>query len=440
VACVESRGALGGTCLNVGCIPSKALLHSSHIYEEAAHGFGPHGIAADNVRMQLDKLMEHKSKTVTSLTGGIEGLFKKAKVDYVKGKGTMLSPTSVGVVDLEGKDLGALKTKNIVIATGSVPTPLPGVPMDEERIVSSTGCLDLKEIPKKMIVIGAGVIGLEMGSVWRRLGSEVTVVEFLDHITPGLDKEIAKTFQRSLTKQGMKFKLNTKVVSGERDGDACKLVVESRKDGKQDTLDADIVLVAIGRSPYTEGVGAENLGIKMGPRGTIEVDDNLMTNVPSVYAIGDCIRGPMLAHKAEEEGIAVAETIAGGHGHVNYDCIPGVIYTHPEVANVGKTEEELKEAGVQYAVGKFPFMANSRARAMADTDGVVKFLTEKDSGKILGIHIVASNAGEMIAEGVLAMEYGASAEDVARTCHAHPTMSEAFKEAAMDAYDKPIHF
>lgn len=513
------RGALGGTCLNVGCIPSKALLNSSHIYEEAAHGFGPHGIVADNVRIQLDKLMEHKSKTVTGLTSGIEGLFKKYKVDYVKGMGKLTSANTVQVTDLEGKDAGVVKVrtalargspvhcsqdrlpawprrlqggatvprmvpgrvsecpgqragrrvpahhwphrrctfrsltpfspfprpgsaqgKNIVIATGSVPTPLPPVPVDEKAIVTSTGALALDKIPQKMTVIGAGVIGLELGSVWRRLGAEVTVVEFLDRITPGLDTEIAKTFQRSLTKQGMKFKLNTKVISGERAGEGCKLVVESNKTGEQEVMESDVVLVSIGRSPFTDGLGLENVGIKMGPRGIVDVDDELRTNIPNVYAIGDVIRGPMLAHKAEEEGIAVAETIAGRHGHVNYNCIPNVIYTHPEVAAVGATEDELKEAGTAYKVGKFPFAANSRARANADTDGVVKFLTCKETDKILGVHIISPNAGEMIAEAVLAMEYGASAEDVARTCHAHPTMSEAFKEAAMAAYDKPIHF
>jgi dihydrolipoamide dehydrogenase len=314
------------------------------------------------------------------------------------------------------------------------------VPVDEEAIVSSTGCLALSKIPKKLIVIGAGVIGLEMGSVWRRLGSEVTVVEFLDRITPGLDSEIAKTFQRTLTKQGMKFKMNTKVVKGERDGAGVKLTVESVKKGEQEVLEADVVLVAIGRSPFTKGLGLDEAGVKMGPRGIVEVDDHFATNVPGIYAIGDVIRGAMLAHKAEEEGIAVIENIAGKRGHVNYETVPNVIYTHPEVACVGKTEDELKAAGVKYKVGKFPFMANSRARANANTDGLVKFVTDAETDKILGVHIIASNAGEMIAEGVLGMEYGATAEDIARTCHAHPTMSEAFKEAAMAAYDKPIHF
>lgn len=333
------------------------------------------------------------------------------------------------------------QAKNIVIATGSVPAPLPPVPVDNSGpIVDSTGALALSKVPKSMIVIGAGVIGLELGSVWRRLGAEVTVVEFLDRITPGLDDEIAKTLQRSLKKQGMKFKLNTKVVKGEAAADGCKLTVESNKTGDQETLSADVVLVSIGRIPYTEGLGLEDVGVKMGPRGMVDVDDELKTNVPGIWAIGDAIKGPMLAHKAEEEGIAVAETIAGKHGHVNYNAIPNVIYTHPEVAAVGITEEEAKAAGIKYNVGKFPFMANSRARANADTDGVVKFVTEAETNKILGVHIVASNAGEMIAEGVLGLEYGASAEDIARTCHAHPTMSEAFKEAAMAAYDKPIHF
>lgn len=327
-----------------------------------------------------------------------------------------------------------------MIATGSVASPLPTVPVDEEAIVTSTGALALKKIPKKMIVVGAGVIGLEMGSVWRRLGSEVTVVEFLDRITPGIDSEIAKTFQRTLTKQGMKFKMQTKVLKGERSGEGVKLTVESIKTGKEEVMEADIVLVAIGRQPFTAGLGLEEAGVKMGPRGIVETDDHLATNVPGIWAIGDVIRGTMLAHKAEEEGIAVIENIAGKKGHVNYGAIPNVIYTWPEVAAVGMTEEEVKAAGIDYKVGKFPFMANSRARASTNTDGLVKFVTEAETGKILGVHIIASNAGEMIAEGVLGIEYGATAEDIARTCHAHPTMSEAFKEAAMAAYDKPIHF
>jgi len=441
VACIEKRGRLGGTCLNVGCIPSKALLHSSHLYEEAAHGWGPHGISADNVKMDLGKLMEHKNKTVAGLTGGIEGLFKKYKVDYFKGTGEILSAGSVKCHPIEGGDAPTLTTKNIVIASGSEPASLPNVPVDETSIVTSTGALDLKEVPKKMIVIGAGVIGLEMGSVWKRLGAEVTVVEFLDRITPGMDTEIATSLQRIFKKQKIGFKMSTKVMGATaKPGGGVVLKTEPVKGGEPEEMEADIVLVSTGRVPFTEGLGLTNVGIKVGARGMVEVDDHFATNVPGIYAIGDVVRGAMLAHKAEEEGIAVIEQIAGLGGHVNYEAIPNVIYTHPEVATVGKTEEELKAAGIEYKVGKFPFMANSRARANADTDGLVKFLADKTTDRVLGIHIIASNAGEMIAEGVLAMEYGASAEDIGRTCHAHPTMSEAFKEAAMATYDKPIHF
>jgi dihydrolipoamide dehydrogenase len=441
-ACIEMRGRLGGTCLNVGCIPSKALLHSSHLYEEAAHGWGPHGISADNVKMDLDKLMQHKKKTVEGLTGGIEGLLKKYKVDYIKGAGEIVAPGSVKVHPIEGGEEQTVTAKNVVIATGSIPASLPNVTVDNagKKIVDSTGALDLSAVPEKMIVIGAGVIGLEMGSVWRRLGAEVTVVEFLDRITPGMDDEIAKTFQRTLKKQGIKFQLKTKVMGAAVKGDKAVLTTEPVKGGDQTEMEADVVLVSTGRIPFTDGLGLENVGIKVSARGQVEVDDHFATNVAGVYAIGDVVRGAMLAHKAEEEGIAVIEHIAGKGGHVNYDAIPNVIYTHPEVATVGKTEEELKAAGIEYNVGKFPFMANSRARANADTDGLVKFLADKTTDKVLGIHIIASNAGEMIAEGVLGMEYGASAEDIGRTCHAHPTMSEAFKEAAMATYDKPIHF
>jgi len=441
VACIEKRGRLGGTCLNVGCIPSKALLHSSHLYEEAAHGWGPHGISADNVKMDLGKLMDHKAKTVSGLTGGIEGLFKKYKVDYFKGTGEILSAGEVKCHAIEGGETQTLAAKNIVIASGSEPAKLPGVPVDEKTIVTSTGALDLTAVPKKMVVIGGGVIGLEMGSVWRRLGSEVTVVEFMDTIGGPMDKEIATSLQRIFKKQGMKFKMATKVNSAEvLPSGGAKLTLEARKDGAVEEMEADIVLVSTGRAPFTEGLGLENVGVKVNGRGQVEVDDHFATSVPGIWAIGDVVRGAMLAHKAEEEGIAIIEQLAGMGGHVNYECIPGVIYTHPEVATVGKTEEELKEAGVEYKVGKFPFMANSRARANADTDGMVKFIADKETDKVLGIHIIASNAGEMIAEGVLAMEYGASAEDIGRTCHAHPTMSEAFKEAAMATYDKPIHF
>lgn len=441
VACIEKRGRLGGTCLNVGCIPSKALLHSSHLYEEAAHGWGPHGISADNVKMDIDKLMAHKAKTVTGLTGGIEGLFKKYKVDYYKGAGEILAAGSVKCTPIEGGDPLTLKTKDIVIATGSEPASLPNVPVDEKVIVTSTGALDLTAVPKKLVVIGAGVIGLEMGSVWRRLGSEVTVVEFLDRITPGMDSELATQFERILKKQGIKFQKGTKVMSASVNASGgATLVTEPVKGGEASNIDADVVLVSTGRVPYTEGLGLENVGVKVNKRGMVEVDDHFATNVPGIWAIGDVVRGAMLAHKAEEEGIAIIEQLAGKGGHVNYEAIPNVIYTYPEVATVGKSEEELKEAGIAYKKGTFPFMANSRARANASTDGMVKFLADKETDRVLGIHIIASNAGEMIAEGVLAMEYGASAEDIGRTCHAHPTMSEAFKEAAMATYDSPIHF
>jgi dihydrolipoamide dehydrogenase len=441
VACIEKRGRLGGTCLNVGCIPSKALLHSSHLYEEAAHGWGPHGISADNVKMDLAKLMEHKNKTVTGLTGGIEGLLKKYKVDYFQASGEILAAGSVKLHPIDGSAATTLSTKNIVIATGSEPAKLPGVPVDEKTIVTSTGALDLSQIPKKMVVVGGGVIGLEMGSVWRRLGAEVTVVEFMDNIGGPMDAEMSKMLLRIFKKQGMKFKLSTKVNAAELlPSGGAKLEIDAKDGGKPETLETDIVLVSTGRAPVTEGLGLESLGVKVNARGQVEINDHFETNVPGIFAIGDVVRGAMLAHKAEEEGIAVIEQIAGKGGHVNYDCIPGVIYTHPEVATVGLTEEELKAKGVAYNKGTFPFMANSRARANADTDGMVKILADKETDRVLGIHIIASNAGEMIAEGVLAMEYGASAEDIGRTCHAHPTMSEAFKEAAMAVYDKPIHF
>lgn len=436
--CIEKRGTLGGTCLNVGCIPSKALLHSSHYYEMAKHKMANYGIMADNVQLDLGKMMGQKEKAVSGLTKGIEGLFKKNKVDYVKGTGSISGKNEVTVSMLEGGE-AKLSAKNIIIATGSEPVELPFLKFDEKVVVSSTGALSLKEVPKKMIVIGGGVIGLEMGSVWSRLGAEVEVVEFFDTICPGVDSEITKTFHRSLQKQGIKFRLGTKVTGADVRGDGATLHVEG-KDGKQDKLDADVVLVAIGRKPYTENLGLESVGIPRDDRGRVEVDTHLRTNVPSIYAIGDAIRGAMLAHKAEEEGIAAAEIIAGKAGHVNYDAIPNVIYTHPEVAWVGKTEEECKEAGIKYRVGKFPMLANSRAKTIDDAEGLVKFVSDAETDRVLGIHIVSQNAGEAIAEGALALEYGASSEDIGRTCHAHPTLSEAFKEAAMAAYDKPIHF
>jgi len=435
------RGALGGTCLNVGCIPSKSLLHSSHLLHQAQHDFKAHGIIADNVSFDLKAMMKAKTKSVKGLTGGIEGLFKKNKVDYVKGKGRLEGANKVVAELLDGGST-SLTTKNIIIATGSEPTPLPPAPVDNAagKIVDSTGALDLTAVPEHLVVVGAGVIGLEMGSVWGRLGSKVTVVEFLDRIVPGVDLEMAKQFQKLLKKQGFDFRLGTKVTGTSVDGDTVSVTVEPSAGGDAETLVANTVLVATGRRPYTDGLGLEALGIPTDRLGRIEVDHEFRTNVPGVWAIGDCIAGPMLAHKAEEEGIAAVENIAGLAGHVNYDAIPGVIYTFPEVAVVGKTEEELKEAGIAYNKGTFPFMANSRARANQEAEGTVKILAEKDTDRILGAHIIGPNAGEMIAEAVIALEYGASSEDIARTCHAHPTLSEAFKEAAMGTYDKPIHF
>eukprot|EP00177_Eucheuma_denticulatum_P003539 GFKZ01006394.1.p1 GENE.GFKZ01006394.1~~GFKZ01006394.1.p1 ORF type:complete len:494 (+),score=74.94 GFKZ01006394.1:233-1714(+) len=445
VTCVEKRGTLGGTCLNVGCIPSKALLHSSHLYEEANHSFAKHGIDIQGgVQVNIPAMMKHKSNSVTGLTKGIEGLFKKNGVTYVKGAGSLASPTEVAVELLEGGS-DSIPAKNIMIATGSEVATLPTVPIDEETIVSSTGALKLEKVPEKMVVIGGGVIGLEMGSVWRRLGAEVTVVEFLDRIVPGVDVEIANTFQRILKKQKMKFKLGTKVVASRKESGKVILDLEKSSGGKPETIEADVVLVATGRRPHTAGLGLDTVGVKMDDRGRVEVDEKLRTNVPNIYAIGDVIKGPMLAHKAEDEGLIAAEIIAGvGAGHLDYNCVPGVIYTHPEVATVGKTEEELKEAGIDYTKGVFPFQANSRARTNdvgGDfAQGMVKVLADKKTDLLLGMHIVGPNAGELIAEGVLAMEYGASSEDIARTCHAHPTLSEATREAAMAAHSKPIHF
>lgn len=448
VTCVEKRGKLGGTCLNVGCIPSKALLHSSHLFEEANDSFAKHGIDLQNgVSLNMDAMMKHKESSVSGLTKGIEGLFKKNKVTYVKGSGSIKSPTEVGVTPLEGSSdaPSVIEAKNIMIATGSEVATLPPVPIDEDRIVSSTGALSLSSVPKSMVVIGGGVIGLELGSVWRRLGADVTVIEYLDRIVPGVDTEIANSFLRILKKQKMKFKLSTKVVASRRDGDKVILDTEASAGGKPESVEADVVLVATGRRPHTDGLGLAEAGVKMDDRGRVEIDEQFRTSVPNIYAIGDVVKGPMLAHKAEDEGLICAEIIAGvGHGHLDYNCVPGVIYTHPEVATVGKTEDELKEAGVAYSKGTFPFMANSRARTNdvgGDfAQGMVKVLADKETDKILGMHIVGPNAGELIAEGVLAMEYGASSEDIARTCHAHPTLSEATREAAMATFSKPIHF
>ncbi len=438
VACVEQRGSLGGTCLNIGCIPSKALLHSSHLYAEAKGGMEKHGVKVGSVELDLDAMMDRKDEVVEALTKGIEGLFKKYKVTYIVGRGRIAGPGKVMVEPKEGGER-TLEAKAIVIATGSESTPLPGVEIDEERIVTSTGALDLDEVPEHLVVIGAGYIGLEMGTVWQRLGSKVTVVEFLDRVTPGMDGEVSKQFQRILQKQGMTFKLGTKVTGVDASGERLKVSVEPAKGGESEVIEGDVVLVAIGRRPYTEGLGLETVGLEPDRRGMVEVDDRFATKAPGIYAIGDVIRGPMLAHKAEEEGVALAEILAGQKPHIDYDRIPGVVYTDPEVAAIGKTEEQLKEAGIEYTVGKFPFMANSRARATGQTDGFVKMLADAETNRILGCHIIGAEAGVMIGEIAVAMEFGASAEDVARTSHAHPTLEEAIKEAALATYTKTLN-
>ncbi|NIZ03860.1 dihydrolipoyl dehydrogenase [Thalassospira lucentensis] len=438
VACVEKRGTLGGTCLNVGCIPSKALLHSSHLFEEANEHFDTHGIEISKPKVNIEKMMARKDKVVDSNVKGIEFLFKKNKVTYVKGAGEITSPTSVKVELLDGGE-ETLNTKNIVIATGSEVTPLPGVEIDEDKILSSTGGLLLPKVPKKMVVIGAGVIGLELGSVWRRLGSEVTVVEYLDRILPGMDGELAKQTQRIFAKQGLEFKLGQKVTNAKTSKSGVTLTVEPSKGGDAEEISADVVLVAIGRRPYTKGLGLENAGVELDDRGRVKTDEHFQTNVGGIFAVGDAIAGPMLAHKAEEDGVALAEMLAGEEGHVDYDKVPGVVYTWPEVASVGKTEEQLKEDGVDYSVGKFPFTANGRAKAMESTEGFVKILEDKKTHRVVGAHIVGPAAGDLIAEVVLAMEYGASAEDIARTCHAHPCLGETVKEAALAADGRAIH-
>ena len=437
VACVEKRGALGGTCLNVGCIPSKALLHSSHLFEEVGHGLGKHGIKVKGVELDLPAMLANKSQVVKTLTQGIEFLFKKNKVDYVVGAGRIDNPGKV-VAEANG-NARELATKNILIATGSDVMPLPGVSIDEERIVSSTGALDLKRVPKHLLVVGAGYIGLEMGTVWRRLGAKVTVVEFLDRITPGMDGEVSKEFEKILKKQGMVFKLGTKVLGVDSSGDAIKVTVESAKGGAAETIECDTVLISIGRRPYTEGLGLEGAGVRLDNRGRVETDGHFRTGVDGIWAIGDVIVGPMLAHKAEEEGSCVAEMLAGQSPHIDYDIIPGVVYTTPEVASIGRTEEQLKEAGTAYKVGKFPFIANSRARSVGLTDGFVKILADAATDRVLGAHIIGPEAGILIAEIGIAMEFGASAQDVALTCHAHPTFSEAVREAALACGDGAIH-
>jgi dihydrolipoamide dehydrogenase len=428
-AIIEKRGKLGGTCLNVGCIPSKALLHASEYFEAAAKTFPSMGVKVSGLALDLQQMMKQKDDAVDGLTKGVEFLMKKNKVDYIKGAGRLMSANTIEVTGPDGAKQ-TVNAKNIVIATGSVPADLPGIEIDEERIVSSTGALTLSDVPKKLIVIGAGVIGLELGSVWRRLGAQVTVVEFLDRITPGVDSEIASTFQRILKKQGMAFELGHKVTAIEKlRGGGLQVTIEPAKGGAARTLEADIALVAIGRKPFTTNLGLENAGVRFDQRGFI-ANDHFKTNVPNIYAIGDVTHGPMLAHKAEEEGTAVAQVIAGQWGHVNYDIIPGVVYTDPEVATVGKTEDELKAAGVAYKVGKFQFMANSRARTNHTTEGLVKIIEDAASKRVVGAHLVGAGVGEMIGEICVAMEFGASAEDIARTCHPHPTMTEALREAA----------
>ena len=437
-ACVESRGTLGGTCLNVGCIPSKSLLNLSENYSKAKKDFNNQGIEISDIKLNIKKMMSNKDKSVQVLTKGVEFLFKKNKVTYLEGKGVLFSRNDLVVYNENKKT--SYKAKNIVIATGSAPTSLPGIDIDEINIVSSTGALNLSQVPDKLVVIGGGYIGLEMGSVWSRLGSEVTVVEYLDHITPGMDREISNEFQKILTKQGIKFRLNSKVTAVYNSDDKVNIEFKKNDGLEKEKITADKALISVGRKPYTDGLNLVKIGIKKDTKGYIEVNSRLQTSVDNIYAIGDVIKGPMLAHKAEEEGIAVAETIAGQAGHVNYDVIPGVVYTSPEVATVGKTEEQLKNEKTTYKVGKFPFLANSRAKVNNETDGFVKILAHAKTDKILGVHIIGPHSGDMIAEMALAMEFGASAEDVARTCHAHPTHTEAIKEAALAVDKRPIHF
>ena len=435
-ACIESRGSLGGTCLNVGCIPSKSLLHSAEMYHKANKEFDKIGINTGGLSLDVSKMMSHKLKTVDGLTKGIEFLFKKNKVTYIKGHGSLASKNSVNIKNLDGSD-SHIKGKHIIIATGSSVATLPNIKIDEKTIVSSTGALSLEKVPSKMIVIGGGVIGLELGSAWMKLGADVEVIEYMDHILPGMDKEVSDTFHKILKRQGMKFNLSAKVNSVENNSG--KAVVEFEKDGSSNVLEADVVLVSVGRKPNTEGLKLDEAGIETDDRGRVKIDKHFKTNVDGIYAIGDVVIGPMLAHKAEEEGIAVAEMISGKFGHVNYNVIPNVVYTHPEVASVGKTEEELKKESIDYNAGKFPFMANSKAKVNDEADGFVKILADKKTDKVLGVHIVGPDAGNLIAELSLAMEFGASSEDIARTCHAHPTLTEAVKEAALAVDKRPIH-
>jgi dihydrolipoamide dehydrogenase len=437
VAVVEKRATHGGTCLNVGCIPSKALLHASELFDEAGHSFETMGIGVPKPKLNLAQMMKFKDQGVDGNVKGVEFLLKKNKIDAVHGAARIVAAGKVEVTGNGGTQ--TLETKAIVIATGSDVARLKGIEIDEKRVVSSDGAIALEQVPKRLLVVGAGVIGLELGSVWRRLGAQVTVVEFLDRILPGMDAEVARQFQRILQKQGMTFKLSSKVTAVDASGKTLKAKVEPAAGGAGETIDADVVLVAIGRVPYTEGLGLEGAGVKLDNRGRVVVDAHYATNVPGIYAIGDVIAGPMLAHKAEDEGMALAEMLAGQAGHVNYDVIPNVIYTFPEVASVGKTEEELNEAKIAYNTGKFPFTANGRAKVNMTTDGFVKILADAKTDRVLGVHIVGPDAGTMIAEAAVAMEFGAAAEDIARTCHAHPTLTEAVKEAALAVAKRAIH-
>ena len=436
-ACIESRGTLGGTCLNIGCIPSKALLHSSDLYKKAKTEFKNIGININEPSLDLAKMMSHKAKGVEGLTKGIEFLFKKNKITYIKGFGSFKDKNTISVID-QSNNQKDYKFKNAIIATGSVPTSLPNIEIDEKTVVSSTGALNLSSVPKKLVVVGGGYIGLEMGSVWLRLGAEVQVIEYLDYITPGMDREVSDAFLKILQKQGMQFNLSTKVISVKKNKNGATVTVE--KNGAKSDINCDIVLMSVGRKPNTVGLNLDKIGVKLDSKGRIETDHKYKTNLNNIYAIGDVIDGPMLAHKAEEEGIAIAELLSGKSGHVNYNVIPGVIYTSPEVASVGKTEEQLKEQKISYKIGKFPFAANARAKINDEGDGFVKILADEKTDRVLGVHMIGPDVGNMIAEIALAMEFGASAEDIARTCHAHPTYAEAIKEAALAVDKRAIHF
>jgi dihydrolipoamide dehydrogenase len=438
-AVIEKSATFGGTCLNIGCIPSKAMLNASELFEEAAHKFGEMGIKVGKPAIDLAAMLKYKQTGVDGNVKGVDYLFKKNKIGTFRGTGRVAAPGKVEVKSADGESQ-VLETKAIVIATGSDVARLNGIDIDEKRVVSSTGALDFSRVPQKLLIVGAGIIGLELGSVWRRLGAEVTIVEFLDHILPGIDSEVARQFHRMLEKQGLTFRLSSEVTAIDASGKTLKVKVEPAAGGTAETIEADNVLVAIGRVPYTEGLGLEAVGVKKDNRGRVVVDPHYKTNVDGIYAIGDVIAGPMLAHKAEEEGVAVAENLAGQAGHVNYGVIPNVVYTYPEIASVGKTEEELKSAGVAYNVGKFPFTANPRARVNLTTDGFVKILADAKTDRVLGVHILGPDAGNMIAEAAIAMEFGASSEDIARTCHAHPTLPEAVKEAALAVAKRAINF